>query len=117
VRWRRRAPRVVDPRSPRPRLGADPIRGVEDPFSPRSVQRQALDQPPSPRLLFFGAFLVVAFGALTYNLFALQVTQSTRFAALSEGNRVRREEVLAPRGIIFDRHGVQLVQNQGAPRR
>jgi penicillin-binding protein 2 len=78
------------------------------------VQQQALDQPLSPRLLFFGAFLVVAFGALVYNLFTLQVTQSPAFAALSEGNRVRREEVLAPRGIIFDRHGVQLVQNQGS---
>jgi penicillin-binding protein 2 len=114
VNWRRKNLRLVDPRSPRPRLAADPTSSLEDPFLPRSVQQQALDRPVPPRLLLFAGIVLVAFAALVYNLFTLQVSQTSRFAALAEGNRVRKEVVLAPRGIVFDRHGVQLVQNRGS---
>ena len=114
VSWRRKNLRLVDPRNPRPRLAADPTGVPEEPFLPRSVQQQALDRPLPPRLLFFAGVITLAFAALAYNLFALQVSQTNRFAAQAEGNRVRKEVVLAPRGIVFDRHGVQLVQNRGS---
>lgn len=113
VRWRRRRPRLVDPNNPRPRLGADPANPVEDPFAPRSVRQQALDRPVPSRLLLFGAALGLAFAALVYNLVVLQLQQNQSYSALAEGNRIRKEVVLAPRGILFDRHGVQLVQNIG----
>jgi penicillin-binding protein 2 len=114
VRWPRRQRRLIDPNNPRPRLAADATRPDENPFGPRSVEQQALDRPISPRLALSGLLVLVAFAGLVYNLFALQITQSNRFAALAEGNRIRKETVLAPRGIIFDRHGVQLVQNIGS---
>jgi penicillin-binding protein 2 len=114
VRWRRRERRIIDPGNPRPRLSADALNPDEDPFGPRAVSQQALDHPLSPRLLLAGALLFLGFAALGYNLYALQVAQSGRFSSLAEGNRVRKETLLAPRGIIFDRHGVQLVQNIGS---
>lgn len=87
---------------------------MDDPFAPRSVSQRALDPPLSPRLLFAGGLLLVGFAALVYNLFTLQVSQNARFSSLAEGNRVRKETLLAPRGIVFDRHGEQLVQNVGS---
>jgi penicillin-binding protein 2 len=113
VSWRKRNLRLVDPRNPRPRLAADPA-ALDDPFIPRSVQQPTLDRPVPPRLLFFGGLVLLAFAGLAYNLFALQVSETHRFSALAEGNRVRKEVVVAPRGIMFDRHGVQLVQNRGS---
>jgi penicillin-binding protein 2 len=114
VRWGRRERRIIDPSNPRPRLSADALNPMEDPFGPRSVSQQALDKPVSPRLLLAGLLLLTGFAALAYNLFSLQVSQTGHFSALAEGNRVRKETLLAPRGIIFDRHGVQLVQNVGS---
>jgi penicillin-binding protein 2 len=114
VRRRRRERRIIDPGNPRPRLSADAMHPMEDPFAPRSVSQQALDQPLSARLLLAGCLLLVGFAALAYNLFSLQVSQNAGFSSLAEGNRVRKETLLAPRGIIFDRHGVQLIQNVGS---
>src|SRR5258708_27278959 len=108
---RRRRIRIIDPLSPQPRL-PDPTRMPEDPFGPRSVSQHQDRKPLEPRLLAFGGLGVVAFLALVFNLYSLQVQQAQRFTALAEGNRVREETLLAPRGILFDRHGTQLVTNQ-----
>lgn len=103
--------RIVDPRNPRPRL-PDAVRGPEDPFGPRSFTRQSMRAPLSPRLLGFAGVVGAAFLFLAFNLWQLQVAQGQRFSALAEGNRIRQETVVPPRGIIFDRHGTQLVTNQ-----
>jgi len=108
---RRRRTRIVDPRNPRPRL-PDPARAAEDPFGPRSVSQQRMLPPLSPRLVAFAGVLGAAFLFLIFNLYQLQVTQGQHFSALAEGNRVRQETIVPPRGIIFDRHGKQLVTNQ-----
>src|SRR5438094_490681 len=110
---RRRRIRIIDPKSPQPRL-ADPTRMPEDPFGPRSVSQHQDRKPLEPRLLALGGLGAVAVLALVYNLYSLQVQQAQRFTALAEGNRVREETLLAPRGILFDRHGTQLVTNQGS---
>ncbi|MFY9615504.1 MAG: penicillin-binding protein 2 [Candidatus Dormiibacterota bacterium] len=110
----RRRRRIVDPRHPRPHL-KDPTRvGAGDTFGPRNLKQHDKDQPVPLRILVFGGFLVVAFLALGVNLFSLQITQGKHFSDLAEGNRVREETVVAPRGIIFDRHGTQLVVNEGS---
>lgn len=108
---RRKRTRIVDPRHPRPRL-PDPARAAEDPFGPRSVSQQNFLPPLSSRLVLFAAVLGAAFLYLVFNLYQLQVAQGQHFSALAEGNRVRQETVVPPRGIIFDRHGKQLVVNQ-----
>ncbi|MEA2645908.1 MAG: penicillin-binding protein 2 [Chloroflexota bacterium] len=113
-RWfGRRQPRIVDPRNPRPRL-KDPGRLDDDGLAPRDIRPHSKARPVPLRILGFGGFLVLAFGALGYNLFSLQVQQGAQYAELAEGNRIRQETVLAPRGIIFDRHGKQLVVNAGS---
>ena len=108
---RRRRTRIVDPRNPPPRL-PDPARVGPDPFGPRSVSQQSILPPLSPRLVAFAGVLAAAFLFLAYNLWQLQVAQGQRFAALAEGNRVRQEVLVPPRGVIFDRHGNQLVTNR-----
>ena len=55
------------------------------------------------------AFLVVI-GQLWY----LQVLEGGRFLDASDKNRIRVRPVAAPRGILFDRHGVPLVDNRPA---
>ncbi|MEA2684399.1 MAG: penicillin-binding protein 2 [Chloroflexota bacterium] len=109
---RRRRRSIVDPRNPRPRL-PDPARvGADDPFGPRSVSQSNMLPPLSPRLVAFAGVLAAAFLFLAFNLWQLQLSQGQRFSALAEGNRVRQEVLVPPRGIIFDRHGKQLVVNQ-----
>ena len=59
--------------------------------------------------LVLSAFLVVI-GQLWY----LQVLEGGRFLDASDKNRIRIRPVAAPRGILFDRHGVPLVDNRPA---
>ena len=56
-----------------------------------------------------GAFLVII-GQLWY----LQVLEGGRFLDASDKNRIRIRPIAAPRGILFDRHGVPLVDNRPA---
>lgn len=56
-----------------------------------------------------GAFLVII-GQLWY----LQVLEGGHFLDASDKNRIRIRPIAAPRGILFDRHGVPLVDNRPA---
>jgi penicillin-binding protein 2 len=47
-------------------------------------------------------------------LWHLQVVQGHKYRYQSENNRIRLEDIPAPRGIIFDRNGVPLVENRPA---
>lgn len=47
-------------------------------------------------------------------LWQLQVLQGASYRFQSENNRIRIEEISAPRGIIFDRNGVPIVENRPA---
>ena len=110
----RRRRRIVDPRHSRTQL-KDPAKVTAgDTFGPRTVKQHDKDQPVPLRILVFGGFVVIGFLALGYNLFSLQIAQGKHYSDLAEGNRVREEAVVAPRGIIFDRHGTQLVVNEGS---
>ncbi len=44
----------------------------------------------------------------------LQVLQGAKYRYQSENNRIRLEDIPAPRGIIFDRNGTPLVENRPA---
>ena len=54
--------------------------------------------------------LVVLVGQLWH----LQILEGARLRELSEKNRIRLRPVAAPRGILFDRHGLALVDNRPA---
>lgn len=60
------------------------------------------------RVLAFTAGIGVLFTAVFGQLVNLQVVENRRWATLAEGNRVRRVPIAAPRGNIFDRHGLPL---------
>lgn len=47
-------------------------------------------------------------------LWHLQVLQGESYRYQSENNRIRVEDITAPRGIIFDRNGVPIVENRPA---
>ena len=60
------------------------------------------------------ALLLVIVGIYMVRLWHLQVLQGESYRFQSENNRIRVEEIAAPRGIIFDRNGVPIVENRPA---
>ncbi|MBK6909596.1 MAG: penicillin-binding protein 2 [bacterium] len=60
----------------------------------------------------FIAVGLLVFAVLIYRLVQLQVVQGPEYRAKSEDNRIRFVEMLAPRGVIRDRHGYLLVSNR-----
>lgn len=65
-----------------------------------------------PRLAIFTLTVFVALLALVARLTQIQVLQGARFAAAARANQIRRIPVAAPRGRIYDRHGVVLVRSR-----
>jgi len=68
----------------------------------------------SSRLVAIGCLTVIALSALSVKLAQLQVTEGASLAALAHANSVHRVVLEADRGVIYDRHGVALVQNAPA---
>lgn len=65
--------------------------------------------------LTIAAFVVALLaGVLVLRLVWLQVVKYEYYAELAQGNRVRIEPQPAPRGILYDRNGVILAENQPA---
>ncbi len=57
-------------------------------------------------------FVALAFLVLVAQLFRLQVIQRDKYQAQSEKNRIRRIRIEPPRGVLYDRNGVILVENR-----
>ncbi len=55
--------------------------------------------------------LAIVFLGLVFRLGSLQLVKGAYYRTLAEGNRVRVQEILAPRGIIYDSQGKPLVAN------
>ena len=64
------------------------------------------------RLLIAGLIIFLLFCALILKLVNLQVTQFEYFSARSDGNRLHSQYVPPARGLIFDRNGELLADNQ-----
>lgn len=76
---------------------------------------QYLGQPFTARQrLFIGVILFLVIGVAMTRALQLQVFRGDAYRALADGNRIRTHITLAPRGVIYDRHGVPLTEN--APR-
>jgi penicillin-binding protein 2 len=65
----------------------------------------------SARMVAAAGIVVLMIGLLTLKLAQLQVYDASNLAALARANTVHRAVIEADRGIIYDRHGVALVQN------
>src|SRR5688572_21974991 len=66
------------------------------------------------RVVVMAALVLAAFIVVVGQLWYLQVLEGGRFLDASDKNRIRIRPVAAPRGILFDRHGVPLVDNRPA---
>ena len=66
------------------------------------------------RVLGLIAITAVGFVCLLGQLWYLQVLEGVRLREMSEKNRIRVRPVAAPRGILFDRNGLALVDNRPA---
>ena len=66
------------------------------------------------RLKILAAIVTLIVVALISRLVYLQIYQGEYFSKLADGNRIRLVSTSAPRGIIYDRNGVQLVNNRPA---
>jgi len=65
----------------------------------------------SGRTIAAAAIVVLMIGVLSLKLTQLQMFDSATLAGLARSNTVHRIVLVADRGIIYDRHGVALVQN------
>ncbi|MGI5915842.1 MAG: penicillin-binding protein 2 [Anaerolineae bacterium] len=63
------------------------------------------------RFLIFRIVTVLAFAAITFRLWDLQVVSSDQYQEAADRNRFRLVPIDAPRGIIYDRFGRMLVRN------
>ncbi|WP_322797509.1 penicillin-binding protein 2 [Thermoflexus sp.] len=98
---------------------------MSEPYPPRA-ESEALDsvavfRPPPPprpspylRLILWGLWIALAFAGLGYRLYQLQILEGPGYQALGERNRLRVIPLEAPRGLLLDRHGRPLVQNDPA---
>lgn len=64
------------------------------------------------RLMVAGGFVALLFAALIAKLVNLQVQQYEYFSARSDGNRLHSQYVPPARGLIYDRNGKLLADNQ-----
>jgi len=64
------------------------------------------------RALLLGGGQMVLLAVLGGRLYHLQVIESDQYKMLAEENRISMRLLPAPRGRIFDRHGVELANNQ-----
>ena len=69
---------------------------------------------PRLRLRLLASALGLAFLVVAGQLANLQILSGERLAALSDRNRLRLRPIAAPRGILFDRTGLPLVDNRPA---
>jgi penicillin-binding protein 2 len=72
------------------------------------------DSPWTPRVFRLAAVVLLLLLVIEAQLWSLQAIQGQHYLQLSEQNRLRDYVVLAPRGVIYDRHGQPLVTNRAA---
>jgi penicillin-binding protein 2 len=64
------------------------------------------------RLGVIQAAVAVTFALLAVGFWVFQVAQHQKFRDMADNNHMRRLPTPAPRGVLFDRHGAVLVDNQ-----
>jgi penicillin-binding protein 2 len=78
----------------------------------RGLQHRA--DPGRQRVFGLTIVVLTALLAIVGQLWYLQVLEGDRMQALSDKNRMRVRPIAAPRGILFDRNGLPLVDNRPA---
>ncbi len=63
------------------------------------------------QIFYYIGGLLIVFLILTVRLGFLQIVQGKDFRVLADNNRLRIQQILAPRGIVYDSHNQPLVEN------
>jgi penicillin-binding protein 2 len=66
------------------------------------------------KVFYLGLVVVLVFGVLTLQLARMQLVQGKKYQLRAENNRLRQVPITPPRGLIYDRNGVPLVENRAA---
>lgn len=66
---------------------------------------------PRFRLMITMGIMLVASVVFLVRLFSLQIMQGEEYSELAASNRLSRANIPAPRGVMYDRNGYQLVRN------
>src|SRR3954463_1267534 len=64
------------------------------------------------RLSVLQYIVAVLFAALAVGFWVFQIAQHEKFLEMAENNRLRKLPLPAPRGVLLDRNGKVLVENQ-----
>jgi penicillin-binding protein 2 len=83
-------------------------------FDPRLRPQPGRRDPGQRRIIAIAGVITFGFLAIIGQLWYLQVLEGGRFLDASDKNRIRIRPIAAPRGILFDRNGVPLVDNRPA---
>ena len=83
-------------------------------FDPRLRQTPGRRDPGQRRVIAIAVVVSMALLVIIGQLWYLQVLEGGRFLDASDKNRIRVRPIAAPRGILFDRNGVPLVDNRPA---
>jgi penicillin-binding protein 2 len=86
------------------------------PGDPRVSEPHRLTPQLALRVASLGFLALALFAVLFLRLWALQVLSGERYLAQANDNRVRTLRLEAPRGVILDRNGHQLVRNVAGTR-
>jgi penicillin-binding protein 2 len=65
----------------------------------------------NPTLVYVNTFIIAVFSLIFFRLWYLQIIKGEDFRNLSENNRIRIQELPAPRGVLYDREGIPLVDS------
>lgn len=63
------------------------------------------------QIAIVGVFVAIALTTLIGRAFQLQVVEGSYHRDLAEGNRLRAETIIAPRGLLYDQYGRVLTEN------
>ena len=83
-------------------------------FDPRLRPQPGRRDPGQRRIIAIAGVVTLGLLAIIGQLWYLQVLECGRFLDASDKNRIRIRPIAAPRGILFDRNGVPLVDNRPA---
>lgn len=105
---------VFDPYVP---LGS--LKQVSDDFSKEPTSSEEIDKNSSfdevsafkRSFTLFKVLIILVTSVLLFRLVFLQITQGQENFLLAEGNRLKTQPILSPRGLLYDRNGVALVKN------
>lgn len=71
-------------------------------------------ETPEHSLQWLKLVIVICCGILLLKLFSLQIINGTGLRKTAEGNRIRNQNIPAPRGLIYDRNNELLAANEAS---